>query len=386
MRRLSRGLQDPPRHRRLVPASARIKELPYVFGLRQHGESKLDSLVALDFVTLLLDKLVGRWVPVRFVMFTAVGSLGILLHMAVLTAALRLGVSFLPAQTLATAVAIAGNFFLNNALTYRDKRLKGLGRVLLGLVSFYAVCSVGAWPTSASPTSCSSRATLVDLRHLRHLVGAGGTTPLRAVHVATVMCGIAVRPAVSASRPMLPRIGERGCYCRVGPGNFTPSPSQIRTGYSRIIRLVLSREGRRLPLNEGLLPVTQLAQIGGDDLPLSRSPNPKGPPSSPVQLRVAVWTGDTRDTRPGTDLPRTCELEGEFDLQPRAQRAVLGGGGRAEQIAHLVLDFAGPKNVTEAVAARQHRAQPKLLLIEVAGFVEVLDLAVESRSPAENSD
>ncbi|MFZ1105410.1 MAG: glycosyltransferase family 2 protein [Hyphomicrobiaceae bacterium] len=126
------------------PASARIKELPYVFGLRQHGESKLDSLVVLDYVTLLIDKLVGRWVPVRFLMFTAVGSLGILLHMAVLTAALRLGVSFLPAQTLATAVAIAGNFFLNNALTYRDKRLKGFRRVLLGLLSFYAVCAVGA--------------------------------------------------------------------------------------------------------------------------------------------------------------------------------------------------------------------------------------------------
>ena len=44
----------------------------------------------------------------------------------------------------ATAIAIAGNFFLNNALTYRDKRLKGLGPVLLGLASFYAVCSVGA--------------------------------------------------------------------------------------------------------------------------------------------------------------------------------------------------------------------------------------------------
>ncbi len=27
-------------------------------------------------------------------------------------------------------------------------------------------------------------------------------------------------------------------------------------------------------------------------------PNPKGPPSSLVQLRSAVWTGDTRDTRP----------------------------------------------------------------------------------------
>src|SRR5207244_8302148 len=57
--------------------------------------------------------------------------------------------------------------------------------------------------------------------------------------------------------------------CRVGPGNFTPSPSQIRTGYSRIIRLVPSHEGCRLPLNEGLLPANQLAQISGDDPPPS---------------------------------------------------------------------------------------------------------------------
>lgn len=126
------------------PSAVRIKELPYVFGLRQHGESKLDSLVALDYLTLLLDKLIGRWVPVRFLMFTAVGSVGVVLHVAVLAAAMRSGVAFHYAQAAATAIAIAGNFFLNNALTYRDKRLKGAGRVLLGLLTFYAVCSVGA--------------------------------------------------------------------------------------------------------------------------------------------------------------------------------------------------------------------------------------------------
>lgn len=126
------------------PASVRIRELPYVFGLRQHGESKLDSLVVLDYLTLLLDKLIGRWVPVRFLLFMAVGSIGVLLHMAVLASALRLGADFLSAQTAATAIAIAGNFFLNNALTYRDKRLKGIGRMVLGLVTFYAVCSIGA--------------------------------------------------------------------------------------------------------------------------------------------------------------------------------------------------------------------------------------------------
>jgi dolichol-phosphate mannosyltransferase len=126
------------------PPSVRIKEVPYVFGLRRHGESKLDSLVVLDYLTLLLDKLIGRWVPVRFLLFAAVGSIGVVLHMAVLAATLRLGSSFFYAQTTATVAAIAGNFFLNNALTYRDKRLKGLRPVLLGLASFYAVCSVGA--------------------------------------------------------------------------------------------------------------------------------------------------------------------------------------------------------------------------------------------------
>jgi dolichol-phosphate mannosyltransferase len=126
------------------PAPVRIKEVPYVFGVRQHGESKVDSLVVLDYLMLLLDKLVGRWVPVRFLLFTAVGSIGVLLHMAVLAGAMEAGLAFLPAQTIATAAAIAGNFFLNNVLTYRDKRLKGFRRVLLGLASFYAVCSVGA--------------------------------------------------------------------------------------------------------------------------------------------------------------------------------------------------------------------------------------------------
>ena len=115
------------------PMPARIKEVPYVFGLRRHGQSKLDSLVVLDYVTLLLDKLVGRWVPVRFLMFMARRlDRRRSCTWRVLAAALKSGVAFLPAQTIATTIAIAGNFFLNNALTYRDKRLKGLGRGAAG--------------------------------------------------------------------------------------------------------------------------------------------------------------------------------------------------------------------------------------------------------------
>jgi hypothetical protein len=34
------------------------------------------------------------------------------------------------------------------------------------------------------------------------------------------------------------------------------------------------------------------------------APTPKGPPSSLVQLRITVWTGDARDTRPMADVDK----------------------------------------------------------------------------------
>jgi dolichol-phosphate mannosyltransferase len=39
---------------------------------------------------------------------------------------------------------MTANFFANNALTYRDKRLKTPRELIWGLLSFYAVCSLGA--------------------------------------------------------------------------------------------------------------------------------------------------------------------------------------------------------------------------------------------------
>jgi dolichol-phosphate mannosyltransferase len=43
----------------------------------------------------------------------------------------------------AVIVAMTGNFFLNNVLTFRDMRLRG-GRLWRGLLSFYAVGAIGA--------------------------------------------------------------------------------------------------------------------------------------------------------------------------------------------------------------------------------------------------
>lgn len=126
------------------PTPLRVKELPYQFRNRHAGESKLDNRVAWDYLMLLADKTIGRWVPSRLVSFAAIGSFGVLVHLAVLRMALSWpGNSFVAAQTIAVMVAMVGNFFLNNALTYRDQQLKGFG-LLGGLLKFMAACSVGA--------------------------------------------------------------------------------------------------------------------------------------------------------------------------------------------------------------------------------------------------
>ncbi|MCW2283636.1 dolichol-phosphate mannosyltransferase [Rhodoblastus acidophilus] len=127
-----------------APKPLVVAEVGYTFRERHAGESKLDAKVALDFVGLLLNKASGGRIPVRFIFFALVGASGVGVHMATLYAALALGVSFEMAQSLAVLVAMTTNFFINNAITYRDAKIKGLGPLALGLLYFYAVCAIGA--------------------------------------------------------------------------------------------------------------------------------------------------------------------------------------------------------------------------------------------------
>ena len=126
------------------PKSLKIAEQPFTFRERHAGESKLDSLVVVDFLGLLAAKTFGDWFSVRFVMFVLVGLSGLLVHLTALQALLgNTGIGFYYAQTTATYVAMVWNFLVNNQLTYRDRRLRGWA-MLRGLVIFCAVCSVGA--------------------------------------------------------------------------------------------------------------------------------------------------------------------------------------------------------------------------------------------------
>lgn len=121
----------------------RIVELPYRMRSRVRGESKLGARVIAEFFMLLLYHLTGRLLPARFFLFAAVGLTGVGVHLCVLWLLFAVSGNFLFSQAIATWAAMTSNFFLNNAFTYGDQRLRG-ARIWRGLLSFYAACSIGA--------------------------------------------------------------------------------------------------------------------------------------------------------------------------------------------------------------------------------------------------
>jgi dolichol-phosphate mannosyltransferase len=123
----------------------KFKEIPFRFRARNAGESKLDTLVVWEYFLLLGDKSIGRFIPVRFVLFVMVGGLGLVWHLFVLGLGLKVfGLPFMMAQSGAVFLAMTMNFIFNNIFTYQDRKLRG-AEFFQGLVSFYLACAIGAF-------------------------------------------------------------------------------------------------------------------------------------------------------------------------------------------------------------------------------------------------
>jgi dolichol-phosphate mannosyltransferase len=122
-----------------------IIEVPYRFRKRNAGESKLTALVGIDFLGLVVHHLTAGILPVRFVLFAMVGVTGLGVHITALSAVLHWFrmLTFDSGQLVATILAMASNFILNNEITYRPYRYRGLG-LMAGFVAFALGCSVGA--------------------------------------------------------------------------------------------------------------------------------------------------------------------------------------------------------------------------------------------------
>ena len=127
------------------PERLRVAEVPMRFGERRSGTSKLDRAVAFEFLVGLYERYLGQIVPTRFMLFGTVGGVGVLVHMAILALFYPgMTATFWKAQAIATFAAMTFNFWLNNWLTYRDKRLKTVPAWLRGWTVFCAACAIGA--------------------------------------------------------------------------------------------------------------------------------------------------------------------------------------------------------------------------------------------------
>lgn len=126
------------------PVPVAVREIPFVFGKRMHGESKLDALIVLEYLSLLCAKASGDVVSARFLMFCLVGATGVVVNLSVLGALLGTGLGFAAAQTFAILGSMGSNYLLNNWSTYRDRRRRGW-RLWTGMALFVMLCSVGVF-------------------------------------------------------------------------------------------------------------------------------------------------------------------------------------------------------------------------------------------------
>lgn len=133
----------------LIVTSARmgsplkIAEVPYVFRPRHAGESKMNPLIVIQYLGLWFSKLTGGVLPPSFLLFGLVGGTGVVVHLASLwlfTSAI--GANFVVSQIAATLIAMTWNFFLNNNLTYADRKLHGM-KLVTGLIGFCGICALG---------------------------------------------------------------------------------------------------------------------------------------------------------------------------------------------------------------------------------------------------
>lgn len=123
----------------------RFAEVPYVFRPRVAGESKLSTHVVFEFAEMLIEKTVGRYLPAKFLLFVAVGTTGMVVHVITLGVLGQVfGTTFAWAQFTAIILAMTCNYYVNNLVTYREDPLRGL-QWFRGLLTFYAACGLGAF-------------------------------------------------------------------------------------------------------------------------------------------------------------------------------------------------------------------------------------------------
>jgi len=120
----------------------RVEEVPFTFGLRKAGESKLSGKTMVKYLKHVYRLMRWEGELDRLIKFTLVGLSGVLVNEGFLYAFVRfLGWDKILANIPATELAILNNFAWNDLWTFRDVRRKPLPKRLL---SFHIAALTGA--------------------------------------------------------------------------------------------------------------------------------------------------------------------------------------------------------------------------------------------------
>ncbi len=145
------------------------KELGYEFKKRDFGHSKMNFSVMLELLGLILSHLSFGIISIRFVLFGFVGFSGVLVQLMSTYFFFKiLALSFFYSHLISTLITMTSNFYLNNSLTFKDHSLAGRS-FFRGLISFYIVCSIGAFANIAVAEKIFSS---IEIWYIASLIGA----------------------------------------------------------------------------------------------------------------------------------------------------------------------------------------------------------------------
>lgn len=132
-----------------------ITELPYSFGKRINGETKLTGEVAIDFLAELLSLRLKRNISSRFIRYSIIGLTGIFINiLGQISCNIFLNVEektlinneySLPgiAVIFGFILSVLSNFYWNNMWTFKEKKIEGLFKNIKGFFRYLLITLIG---------------------------------------------------------------------------------------------------------------------------------------------------------------------------------------------------------------------------------------------------
>ena len=145
------------------------KELGYEFKKRNAGYSKMNFSIILELFGLILSHLSFGIISIRFVLFGFVGFSGVIVQLISTYFFFKIvTLTFFYSHLISIFITMTSNFYLNNSLTFKDHSLAGRS-FLKGLISFYIVCSIGAFANIAVAEKIFNS---IEIWYIASLIGA----------------------------------------------------------------------------------------------------------------------------------------------------------------------------------------------------------------------